>query len=232
MPRGEIGGASLDGSLICFLIGVPIFPFLPVSGREFPSSVWILFALKEAFLLLFFADMEEELENDGAGVGQHLLKLVDVVVPLLDDVRFGELVDLDDKDIFVVASIEDHNLALPRSLLVDAPEVVVAKLFLGWPLEACDAGGNDVAHFQDMAYRSILAGGVHALEDDEDRPLGREEKGVFKAGEFIGEVFDLFEGFFFRVVAFDRSSDPGELDLGTWLDCELGHRFEDTSFSV
>ena len=55
--------------------------------------------------------------------------------------------------------------------LVDAPQVVVGELVGARHLEARDRAALRVEGLHDLVDRAVLAGGIDALEDDEDRPL-------------------------------------------------------------
>ena len=85
--------------------------------------------------------------------------------------------DPDDEDVLVVRSVEDRDLARPRGLLVDAPQVVVGQLLLGGPLERRHLHALRVDLVEHVADGAVLAARVGGLDHDEHlvRALGVEE---------------------------------------------------------
>lgn len=81
-------------------------------------------------------------------------------------------------------------------MCVDAPEEVVCEFFFGWFFEGFDLDAQWVDAFEDRSDSAVFAGGIHALEED--------EQAVFALGvEHALAFFDLFEeagGFVFGFV--------------------------------
>ena len=161
------------------LVVVPVGPFLGIVGRELPVLPGLVDPGQEAAPLLLLAQVEEQLDDPIALVGQVALPVVDLAeAPLPDpatlrarrDLLVGEDLgmDPDDQDLLVVRAVEDPDVAALRELPGVPPQVVVVEVRGRRDLEAVDldALGVDPAH--DVADRPVLAGGVHRLEHDDD----------------------------------------------------------------
>ena len=98
-----------------------------------------------------------------------LLERVDGVVAALPDRLRHELLDAHDEHVLVVRAVEDADLAALRQHLVDAPEEVVRELGRVRRPEARDAHAHRVEHPKAVLDGAVLACGVHALQNDEDR---------------------------------------------------------------
>ncbi len=97
--------------------------------------------------------------------------LVDVVEPLTDDFGRDELVDAGDEDVLVVRAVEDADHAAGGDGCVGSPEEVVTGLERGGDFEGSDVAALRIDAGEDVADGAVLAGGVHALEDYQDRFL-------------------------------------------------------------
>ena len=71
--------------------------------------------------------------------------------------------DAYDEDLFIVRSVEDGDLALARSALVNAPQEVVSSFFGGRYLERCDVAALWIESRHDAPDRAVLARRIHAL---------------------------------------------------------------------
>ena len=94
---------------------------------------------EEPAALLLLADVEEELDDPEALVGEVALPVVDLAEAAVPDAPVLELgrellagedlrVDPDDEHLLVVGAVEDADVAALRQLLRVAPEVVVVEL--------------------------------------------------------------------------------------------------------
>ena len=136
---------------------------------------------QQAAALLLLREVQEELDDAEAVLGQVALPVVDRAVAPLPDVplvrRLGQLlalevlgVDADDEHLLVVGSVEDADLAARRQAARVAPEKVVVELLGRRDLEAVDRDALRVDAAHHVADRPVLAGRVERLEDDEDAP--------------------------------------------------------------
>ena len=72
--------------------------------------------------------------------------------------------------LFVVRAVEDADAAALRQALHGAPEIVVVEIGGGRRLERVDLAALRVDPRHDVLDRAVLAGGVHRLEDQQQRP--------------------------------------------------------------
>ena len=121
------------------LVVVPVAALLDVGGRELPVVVGQVDAPEEADALLLLREVQEQLDDGEAVVGEVALPVVDVAVALLPDVAParlpGQLLVLEDlgvhahhEDLLVVGAVEDADLAAARQVGGEAPQVVVVEL--------------------------------------------------------------------------------------------------------
>ena len=167
------------------LVVVPELALLEVAHRELPALGRVVVARLEPLALLVLVDGEEELDDRRAVVGEDPLEVVDLVVARRPDLARHEVMHAHDQHVLVVRSIEDADLALARHLLVDAPQVVVGELLGGRDLEGRDRAALRVERLHDLVDRAVLAGGIDALEDDEDRALRLRPEAVLEVGQAV-----------------------------------------------
>ena len=125
--------------------------------------------------------MQEELADDHAVAGQIPLEGVDVLEALPPDLGGderrreplpGEHLGMhpDDEHLLVVGAVEDADPAALGQATRRAPHEVVVELLVGGRLERVHLGPLRVHPRHDVLDRAVLPGGVHALEDQEQRP--------------------------------------------------------------
>ena len=102
---------------------------------ELPTLRLVLEPCLQALTLFVFADVQEEFQNHSAALGEHPLEFVDLRVAFSPDLFRNQLMHAHHQHIFVVAAIEDHDLAICRSLRVNSPQIVMIELQLGRLLE-------------------------------------------------------------------------------------------------
>ncbi len=117
--------------------------------------------------MFFLGNVQEELDHAGPLVGQQFLERIDLIVTPSPDLRRYEFVDPDHQHVFVVAAIEDADLAPRRGVGVDAPEVVVGQLQMARLLERGNPNTLGVDHAEDVADGAVFTGGVHPLKNDQ-----------------------------------------------------------------
>ncbi len=113
--------------------------------------------------------MEEELEDDGAIVGQHALKLDDVAVGLAPRLLRDGPVNALVQHAKVPASIEDHHLAAVRHLQPEAPQPGTLLLVGAGRGDGIELEPARVQALGESGDCRALAGSVPAFEDNHRR---------------------------------------------------------------
>ena len=175
-----MGGAAGERHFVGLHVVVPQRPVLEVGRVELPALLGNLDALGQAFGLLLLGDVEHELQDPGAIVGEHLLEGVDLVIALLDHVSGRIAPHLHHQHVLVVRAVEDADVAPRRAHLVHAPEIVLGEFVGVWRLERCHLHADRAAMVEHRAHRAVLAGAVDALQDDEKRPLALGKQPVLQ----------------------------------------------------
>jgi hypothetical protein len=152
-----------------------------VACIELPDLVRPLGAGEQALALFGLGDVEEELDDPSPGAPEVALPRDDVLEARLPErlvVRFGWVdpfvreklgVDPDDKHLFVMGAVEDTDLAEGWERALRSPQEIVGELGRRGLLERRNeyALGIDATH--DVLDRPILAGGIEALQHDQER---------------------------------------------------------------
>src|ERR1700694_1402569 len=134
--------------------------------------------------------MKHELENDDAVVIQHLLQVVDLIVPGEPLLLLDRAVHPWDQHVLVVRPVEDPDHPALRHLRVHPPQEIVALLELRRGLEARHAATLWIDRREDPANRAVLARRVPALQNYEERvPCIRIENALK-----IGDPLDVLLG--------------------------------------
>src|SRR4051794_31845264 len=193
------GGGRADRVLVGRLVLVPVLPLGDVAGRELPVFPGLVEAGEEALLLLRLRHVEEELEDQRALPRQVALEGRDVAAAFLPDVRRDQLVrqllgaqhtlvDAHHQHLLVVGAVEDPDPPTLRQAARRAPQEVVVQLLGRRLLERVDLHALRVDARHDVLDRTVLAGRVHRLENQQHRPavLGVE------LGLQLGEPLDAF----------------------------------------
>src|ERR1700720_3634237 len=162
-PGRHTGRGAGDRFLVSCHEGVPALAIVEVRGAELPALLGVGEPFQQPPALLVAVDVEEELEDRGAVLGEQPLEVVDLGVARLPDLGGHEVVDALDQHRLVVAAVEDPDLAGGRHLLVDAPEEVVVELLLARCLEGRHPDAERVDALEDVGDGAVLAAGVHAL---------------------------------------------------------------------
>jgi hypothetical protein len=124
--------------------------------------------IEEPLLLLVPGDVQHALEDGQPAGGQARLPLVDPVVTRRPLLHGGEAAHALHQHRLVVRTVEHPNPAGARELALVAPQEPVGLLLVGgWP-EADHAEAERVEQAVHRLGGATLAGGVHALEDDEE----------------------------------------------------------------
>src|SRR3954464_671345 len=107
-------------------------------------------------------DVEKDLDERCAFVGEHSLELPDVRGSPFPDVPGRKLSDADGDDILVVRAVKDADFAVLRTGRVDPPEVVVCELGTRRRLERMDAAPLRIHSPKDVVDRSVLPRGIES----------------------------------------------------------------------
>ena len=167
VPRRVLGGGVGEHVLERVHVERPLGALVDVVDGELPVLGGVFQARVQARQLLVAADGEEELEDHGALLHQHLLEVVDLPVAALDLLGLQEAVHAADDHVLVVAAVEDAHLALGGAARVDAPEVVVRELHVAGLLEGMHRDALRVEAGHHLADHAVLARGVDALQHDQ-----------------------------------------------------------------
>ena len=145
---------------------------LPILGLDVPGFHRVLLDFLEALLLLLLADVQEELHDPVAVVGQCALEIRDVLVGRAPGLLGSELLDAFHQHTAVPAPVEDGDFSIVRNLLPESPEP--GHVGLVGP-RAADRVKLEAARFQPFGQGidgGAFAGRVPAFEDDDGRDLG------------------------------------------------------------
>jgi hypothetical protein len=175
-----------------------------VTGREFPILVRIVDACEKAALLFLFGNVKEEFADDDPIAREVSLGVTNVFEAFFPDSFGNEFgwnflpreqfgVDAHDENVFVVAAVEYADVAAIGQDLEATPKVVVIEFLGGRRLEGIDLATLRIDAGHDVFDGTVLAGGVHGLEDEEQGPFVLGIEPVLE----IAEEFDAAgEGFF------------------------------------
>jgi len=166
-----------DHFRIGILILLPVLAFMQVTGRKLPVLVRIVDPLQQAPGLFCFGQMQEDLDDDDAVFMHILFKIAQLAIAVLPDVlaehrlwqvlAVHQVMDLDDKDFFIIGAIENGDIAAFGQMLMAAPEIVMVQLLGRRHLEWCDFNPLGIEAAHDMLDGPILAGSVHGLQNNE-----------------------------------------------------------------
>src|SRR5271166_3578394 len=147
-------GIFVGGNVIVpqFPLRIVVFTDLPVSGRVVETPT-------EAYELLLWADVQEELEDVRAVLEKALFEIIDQLITPLPDFLGNKLVYTHHEDVLVLRPIENDDLAFLRRLLLDAPEKVMLRLLFRGRFESMDARALWVHRAEDVIDGSVLPGG-------------------------------------------------------------------------
>jgi hypothetical protein len=154
-------------------------PALPdVGRRELPVLLGQVDPLEEADPLLFFREVEEQLDDLETVVAQVAFPVVDLPVAALPDVLSlafdRQLLPVEvlrmhshDQHFLVVRPVEDRDVAARGQSLRVAPQVIVVEFFRRRHLEAGHLDALRVNPAHDVPDRAVLAAGVKRLQAHE-----------------------------------------------------------------
>ncbi len=156
---------------------------MDVGEAEFPVFVGRVDARTEPLRLFISRQVQKDFDDLGAVAVQVVLEVADRPVALLPeglvvDQLIGQAVsvqhrgvDPGDEDVLVVGAVEDTDPAAFGQAAGGAPEEVVLEIVIGGLFEAEDLAALRVHAGHHMADRAVFAGDVHALKDQQQRPM-------------------------------------------------------------
>ena len=133
-----------------------------------------------------------------------------------------------DEHILVVRAVEDADVPLRRDLPMHPPEKVMRQFKRSGRLERRHPAALWVHARHHMLDRAVLAAGIHALENNEQRPARIGIESFLEPAESRDALgrgcFGLrFSFFFLRVVAGVVGIELAKIEFGTRLDAILFH---------
>src|SRR5208337_3465333 len=169
VPWRIAGAGGVHRVLERLNVVVPQCPLRIVGFADFPVARRVVEALRETRKLLLLADVEEELEDRRSVFGEQGLEVANALVAGGPGSLVDKLVDPRHQHVLVVRTVEDRDLAMPRSMGMDAPEEVMGKFGGGGLLEAGNTGALRIEGAEDVIDRAVLPARVEGLQDDQDR---------------------------------------------------------------
>ena len=145
----------------------------------------------QPLLLLVRADVEVDLDDAGGVACQQFLEVADVLQPPLGCLVVDHVVDAGDEHVFVLAAVEDADIALGGRFLVDAPQEIVAEFLGAGLLEAGDLHARWVEGADDLFDGPVLARRVARLQDEQQRLLALGVEPLLPLGKLAGKFGGL-----------------------------------------
>src|SRR5690606_28035699 len=123
----------------------------------------------EATELFLAGDVHPEFDDDGAVVGELLFEVVELAVGALPFIGPAEALEAFDEHAAIPGAVEDGDEAVTGDLPPEAPKVVEVFFLVGGFADGDDAAVAHVDGAGEAADGTAFAGGVPALEDEDDR---------------------------------------------------------------
>src|SRR5690606_41661726 len=128
--RSELRRCPAEHLAVRGLVGVPLLPGVQIADVELPVLARVVEPGAEALRLLLFRDVDEELDDRRALVGEETLELDDVVIAPPPTRLGDEALDAYHEDVLVVAPVEYHDLPVAGALRMHPPQVVAGEFLL------------------------------------------------------------------------------------------------------
>ena len=151
------------------MVAIPRPAGLEVARVELPALVRPVEPRLQPLLLLLARDVQPHLDHGRALLDQQPLPVHDVAHAAPRVLGVDDAEHLRGDDVLVVRAVEDPDLATARGHAVQPPEVVAVQLVAARCLEALDPDALRVDPGRQLADRAVLARGVHALQDQQQR---------------------------------------------------------------
>ena len=178
--HGAVVGRGLgDGIGVGLHVVVPQHPVIEIAAAELPSLVRAVDAVLQPRPLLLLRDVEEQLHDVRAFVGEHPFEVDDVAEASPPSRGRHELLDAHDDDVFVVTAVEDPDHPVGRTAVVDPPEVVVGPLLIRRDPERAHVHTRRIESGEQRPDDAVLAARIHRLQHHEHGvALGHEQPGL------------------------------------------------------
>jgi len=179
MPRRGVGARGTQACLICPHVILPELALLNIGGTEFPVLCRIINAFEKTRALFVVRLVEEELDDPCANAVEMLLQIHDGTVSFVPQVfRIEQLsrkslatknlgMHADDEHVLVIGAIENADAPAFRQATVRAPEEVMFQLLGAGLFETENLAALRIDPGHDMADGTVLAGGIHPLENEQ-----------------------------------------------------------------
>ena len=118
--------------------------------------------------------MDQDLDDTHAVVGELALELVDLAIGPLPGILAAKALDALDQHAAVPGAVEDRPVARRRQPGPEPPEIVAALLLGRRRTDAPDLGRLGLEAADDAFDQAALAGGVPAVDADDDPPAGAQ----------------------------------------------------------
>ena len=166
---------------------------------ELPAFGGLLQPLQQTLALLLPGDVEKELEHDHSIAGEMALEFADILEAFLPDVLADQLgrdflplqqfgMHAHDQGLLVVRAVEDADPSSLRDADRRAPEKIVREILLARRLERVHVAALRVETRHDMLDHAILAGGIHPLQHDQQRPAAVGIEALLQLAEALEVV--------------------------------------------
>src|SRR5579859_2614014 len=190
-----------DHVLIGRMVPRPQSTFRDVGHRELPVLRGLLEPVEKAFALLGSRDIEEEFQDHDALTREIMLDRSNVLVAFAPDAFGHELcgdfllrqllaMHAHDQAFLVVGAVEDTDAPALRQCDHGPPHEVVVELLVRWLLEGRDLAALRINSFEHALDRGVLAGRIHALEDQKQRPAVLRIELFLEIGQSFAVGFD------------------------------------------
>src|SRR5258706_1078307 len=123
VPRSRVGGGALDHVVHGARVIRPLLAVAPVLGGDLEALVGRFLARLEAAQLLARGDRKPELRDDGTGLDDLLLELVDLAIGAHPVELGSESLDTLDHHAPVPRPTEDHGAAVAPHVSPQTPQV-------------------------------------------------------------------------------------------------------------
>src|SRR5581483_2510569 len=166
-PRRMVRTAFRKRVLISALIGIPVFSFRVIRFADLPLPSGIFQSLFEALQLLFFADVQEELQNMRAARHKPSFEVVNFVVSLGPDALGLQIVYSYHQHTLILRAIENDDFAAPRRLAFDAPQKIMSQLLRRWLLESYDPASLRIHGADHVSHHAIFPACIRSLKTNQ-----------------------------------------------------------------
>ena len=178
------------------LVLIPLLAVSPVLIGDLPLFFGSVLAVVEALELCVFVDLHPEFDDDGAPVGQFLLKFIHLVIGALPVILAAEAFNALHHDASVPGAVKDRDVAVLGKPVPEPPKEVPGLLVgfrAGDGMHFIAAGIQSAGDPLDIA---ALAGCVPALIGNNDRDLLAVEF-IVQIPQFLLQTIQLLVVFLF-----------------------------------